>query len=73
VVDLAQGADPVRERVPSTHRPQRTLTAVAEEDVPEREAGTPVSGLAIPFRVPPALATLWRRWDTAARAGAEPT
>lgn len=37
---------------------------MAEDDRP--------SGLAVPIRIPPAIARLRRRWDRAARAGAQP-
>jgi 2'-5' RNA ligase len=41
-----------------------------EDSVPRSDRPTPVSGLAVPFSVPPALAALRRRWDRAAQAGA---
>ena len=56
VVDLAERADAVRQRlVRSAHASQRTLSAVPEDDVFEPDGTTPVSALAVPFRVPPTL------------------
>ena len=43
---------------------------MADDDVFEPDGTTLVSGLAVPFRVPPALVRLRRRWDYAALAGA---
>jgi len=43
---------------------------MAEEDVFAADGTTSVSGLAVPFRVPPSLVRLRRRWDFAALAGA---
>jgi hypothetical protein len=43
---------------------------MTEEDVFGSDGTTPVSGLVVPFRVPPSLVRLRRRWDFAALAGA---
>ena len=43
---------------------------MAEDDVFAPDGTTPVSALAVPFRVPPSLVRLRRRWDFAALAGA---
>jgi len=43
---------------------------MAEDDVFTADGTTEVSGLAVPFRVPPTLVRLRRRWDFAALAGA---
>ena len=50
---------------------QRTLSPMAEAEVDGSVQRTLVSGLAIPFAIPPALDQIRRRWDRAALAGAE--
>jgi hypothetical protein len=44
---------------------------MADEEVDGSVRRTLVSGLAIPFAIPPALEAVRRRWDRAASAGAE--
>ena len=43
---------------------------MAEDELFAADGTTPVSGLAVPFRVPPSLVRVRRRWDFAALGGA---